>query len=334
MSVCLGYNNIKYQDGSGAQLQRILSIRALSKYLGLNFFNSKILDIDFNPGDGIDSLQKKTEYLTKLNAFINLPDSCQASPHYSGVIPSGRCTGGAIRLMVYFKLFSLWAFLSRKHIHVALSNPERWISKKPNILNKLDFNPNDNMSKKDEGKILISLHIQRAKNSNFQLSDRYQPTTWYKVLLDAITETLEDHGIDYLIDLHTDAPEVPKIWTLGNAVSSKTAEYWMRGGFIGAQGNAILGAEDFFTSLNRTSDLMRIHRDIDPLEAWKLMARSKVIITGKSSFSFIGGLLSRNSLVISPKYFNRGPDSWLLLDDSPSKSDLIEVKKRLVQCLD
>jgi hypothetical protein len=322
-----------FQDGSGAQIQRILSIRAISNYLGFNFFNSEILDMDFNPGDGIDSLEKKRGFLMELNSFIFFQNSCGNSHVNLKSIPEGRITASLNRLTLFLKIASIWSALSRKHIHFLVSSPERWIKIRPEILECLDFQPFDANSTDTPDSFLISVHIQRAKNTKSQLSDRYQPTSWYKKLLDEVTGTLEAQGANYRIDLHTDAPEHSQKWRLGNAVSSRTVNYWKRGGFIDDTGIANLGTEDFYTSLGYSSEVMQIHREINSLDAWKLMSKSDVIITGRSSFSYIGALLNKGALVLSPKYFNSALNSWLVIQDEPSSKDLFALGERVKRCL-
>ena len=333
MTVCLGYDNIKSQDGSGAQFQRILSISALARYFGLGFFNSEILDIDFNPGDGIDSKHKKEAYLRRLNEFIFLKESCGEKKIVPKLIPVNRFTADFVGLWIFFFIERIVSAIVRQHRHFFVSNPERWITQHPGILDSLAFSNSLGKSSDSNSVFKISLHIQRAKNSQLQLSDRYQATSWYKTLLDKIIEILEAYQVEYQVELHTDALEVPMSWHLGDEVSTKTKQYWLRGGFIDNSGVAILGAEDFYATLGRNSDEMKILRNIDPLEAWERMSKSQVLITGRSSFSFIGGLLTKESLVISPLYFNRAPNEWLVLADELSSRDLIRLENRLIQCL-
>lgn len=322
-----------YQDGSGAQIQRILSIRAISNYLGFHFFNSEILDMDFNPGDGIDTLEKKRDFLTELNSFFLFHNSCQKICRNYKTIPIGSVTASLKRLKFFLKIAKIWSSLSRSHTHYLFSSPERWIKDNPQILEYVDFptllaDPN-----LTPNSFLISVHIQRAKNAENQLSDRYQPTSWYKKLLDEVTGTLEEQGVNYQIDLHTDAPEHSRQWNLGNEVSSRTANYWKKGGFIDGTGSGLLGTEDFHVSLGYSNKVMQIHRDINPLEAWNLMSKSGLVITGRSSFSYIGALLNNKALVLSPQYFNRALSSWLVFQDKPTSQELRDLRERLKQCL-
>ena len=96
----------------------------------------------------------------------------------------------------------------------------------------------------------------------------------------------------------------------------------------------VLGHEDFFTTLGKTQSELKIFTGIDALEAWKLMARSNILITGRSSFSYIGGLMAMSALVITPNYFNRGLNSWLVLPDNLEEENFLEIEKRVLRCLD
>jgi hypothetical protein len=53
-------------DGGGAQLQRILSVSSLCKYLNIDFDYTKISDIDFHPLN-----YSKEEWIKQWNTLIN-----------------------------------------------------------------------------------------------------------------------------------------------------------------------------------------------------------------------------------------------------------------------
>jgi len=334
MAICFGYENRKYLDGSGAQVQRILSIRALANFLGTGFFNSEVLDIDFNPGDGIDTPHKKKIFLRKLNSFVTFPGACDFSNASVNSIPNNRLINHFFGLKIWTMIVKLTSTVSRSHKHFTIANPERWISQNPNILDEIDFHLNELEKGKSEKKFIVSLHIPRAKISDSRLTDRYQSTNWYKVLLDEILKTLSSAGVDYRIQLHTDAAEYPQSWNFEEGVSSKTLEYWRRGGFLDLTGETVLGHEDFFVTLGKTQRELEIYTGINALEAWKLMAKSNILVTGKSSFSFVGGLMATSALVITPNYFNRGLGSWLVLPDNLEGENLLELERRVLGCLD
>ena len=69
MAIYFGYDNQSTQDGSGAQVQRIFAIYSLSKLIGVKYVNQKVVEIDFNPGDGINTHSEMREYIAKLNKF-------------------------------------------------------------------------------------------------------------------------------------------------------------------------------------------------------------------------------------------------------------------------
>ena len=66
--IYLTYNNRVNADGLGAQLQRQISVCAISNYLGLNFVFSPITSITIHPLDGISDY---SAYLQKANDFFD-----------------------------------------------------------------------------------------------------------------------------------------------------------------------------------------------------------------------------------------------------------------------
>jgi hypothetical protein len=249
-------------------------------------------------------------------------------------MPNNRLVNHLFGLKLWSVILKLTSAVSGSHKHFTIANPERWISQNPNILSEIDFYFNESKVKESEKKFIVSLHIQRAKISSTRLVDRYQSTQWYQAILDQILKTLRNAEVECRIELHTDATESSQSWDIGEGVSIKTLEYWRKGGFLDSSGKAILGNEDFFATLGKTQSELEIFTGIDPLEAWKLMARSNILITGKSSFSYIGGLMARDALVITPSYFNRGLNSWLVLPENLKEENLLDIEKRVLRCLD
>jgi hypothetical protein len=71
VAVFFGYDNQSTQDGSGAQVQRIFAIYSLAKLVGVKYANEQIVELDFNPGDGLSTHSDMREYIVKLNNFLS-----------------------------------------------------------------------------------------------------------------------------------------------------------------------------------------------------------------------------------------------------------------------
>lgn len=316
MAACLSFNNIKSKDGIGAQVIRIIDTYSLSKHFKMGFVNSPILQFDSNPGDNLNRLEDKIQFISELKDFLNLEMFSCNKPHEVRQLNYSRVFRLRGTFSAYLKLRNIFNYFLNRHELIMLNDPYSLAFRYPNIRayfirtsRNLTINShNDNICR-------IHIHIRRGLTSASILSNRFVPTSWYLSLLLPIQTVLDNLEVKYEFIVHTDVHEGNKQWS-SSGVSAESMTYLQSSGNkIDKDSNFILDYEDFNTSLSKLK-MMRIVTELNPLESWKLMGQADILVIGKSSFSFVGALLNQTALVISPVGFYAGPSDWTYIGDA------------------
>lgn len=314
VAIFFGYDNQWIKDGSGAQVQRIFAIYSIAKFIGVQYANQQIVDIDFNPGDGINTHVQMREYIGKLNNFLSfLGTTTLANPILKRIrfVYSFRYKE-LNRIFFAFKKIQS-TMIKRDYLYL-IRDPYSFIERYPQAYTNVKsivpiFSP-----KICQEKISIQLHIGRAKVSEDHMPERFTTDDWYFRILDKIIATISIVGKEYEILIHTDL-SAEKIWKVPTGANQGTLKYWKDSGIIDSEGRLKLQDLKVLSGFSKYKNLS-IVSNIDPISAWQIMSEADFLIIGKSSFSFVGALLNSNGLVISPNFWHKGPKSWLILDQS------------------
>jgi hypothetical protein len=171
--------------------------------------------------------------------------------------------------------------------------------------------------------ISIQLHVARAKVSENHMSERFTKNEWYLRILDEITSAITSAGKEYEILIHTDLTG-ERIWEVPQGANEETLKYWNDAGIIDSEGRLVLQDLSELSGFDNYKNLS-IVSNIDPISAWRIMSEADFLLIAKSSFSFVGALLNRKGLVISPYFWSKGPESWLTLEHG------IEISKYKIE---
>jgi len=320
MGVYLTYDNLASQDGSGAQVQRIFAIYSLAKKLKIGYLHSQILEIDFNPGDGISTHEKMLQYKIKLNESLGFLSTKKIENEYRINFKFRRLSVflnvGTLHFIFYrlfFLSYKFWHKITKKNYVFVIVDPYPLISKIPNSYLKVKHIMPFADDRQSNKIFSIHLHLFRTRASRSVQKERYTEDSWYLRILDQLSEILKSNSIDFEIVLHTDINE-SAFWEIPSGSNKQTVEYWKAGGVkIDGQFMATptLDVLDEFKKFKN----LRIVSGIDAIEAWKLISRADVFIMGKSSFSFIGAIYNNNGIIITPKFFIPKLNSWYLVKE-------------------
>jgi hypothetical protein len=320
MGVYLTYDNLTTQDGSGAQVQRIFAIYSLAKKLKIEYLHSQILEIDFNPGDGVSTLEEMLVYKNKLNESLSflsterIEDSNRINLKFQNLrLFLNIGTLHIIYYRLFFWLYKSWSIVTKKNYVFVVRNPYPLMDKIPNsywyVKNLIPVTE----VKQSKEIFSIHLHLFRTRVSKSVQKERYTEDCWYFSILDQLSKILESRAVDFEIVLHTDIGN-NAFWEMPSGSNKQTVEYWKAAGVkIDGQFMATptLDVLDEFKKFKN----LRIVSGIDAIEAWKLISRADVFIMGKSSFSFIGAIYNNNGIIITPKFFIPKLNSWYLVKE-------------------
>ena len=314
MGIFFAYDNQATKDGSGAQVQRIFAIYSIAKIIGVKYTNEEILDIDFNPGDGINTHEEMREYVGKLNSYLSFLKLEKPVDPVMKKIKFLYTFKFLIFDRIFFSIKKLQSQITGRDYLYLVTNPYAFIERYPQAYNHLKVIIPKNISELKQEKISIQLHLSRAKTSETNMPERFTPDIWYKTIIDKLISEISFAGKEYEILIHTDV-SAEKIWNVPTGANKETLKFWKSSGILDAEGRIELQDSSAISGFNGYKNLS-IVSNIDPISAWQIMSKADFLLLGKSSFSFVGALLNSHGVVISPIFWHKGPESWIVIENN------------------
>ena len=126
-SITLTYNADENDDGTGAQIQRILGIYSVSRKYGFNYLHTPVKNLLIFPLDSSQDPYEAEKYLKRMNDYFKLPtdDSLQ----FDKITSKSTISVGYLR-----RLKLQMHFGKPKRILVRVSNPNLIVDTYPDIL--------------------------------------------------------------------------------------------------------------------------------------------------------------------------------------------------------
>jgi len=302
-------NASQQNDGYGAQIQRILSVKALADSLKIEFRFVPLKQVERqltqdllqDSGQNLE-LARFNEFLTSLLVSSSRDRDLNVSSYFVKTLPQ-----------IYLTLLRnfLPSFFLKKKIEIRVEDAYRFIQFHSNLYSKLECDFETIEQRESIKDIRISVHLRFV---NFAINtERYLDPDYYYRSLDRITQSLKYLGTPYTIRLHSDFKEsLPKPSKKG--ISRSTFEYLTEIGVTDQDGQV---DSDTFKRANQCRNRIISRYGVvidseteDPLVSLKAMANSNYLILSKSSFAFVGGILNKKGRVISPEYWTRPLASW------------------------
>lgn len=312
-NLVLSYNANQKIDGTGAQLQRILSIYALSCRYKMGFKNSQIESVAIHPLDNINSDRELTSYLSEMNELFELPEKeTNATNKMDAFIISLQFRN--------FAFAALKSYFLRKQITLHVVTPYGVSDYHPDSYRSLT---NDFFHWKNgidtwqvNSKKRISVHYRSGvggmaiqKGEKFPREIRID---YFINIVDSIIHSL-DKEVDFEILIFTDAPSRDMQYI---PPSNQTQLWSTSPGF--AAGIMNVKGNDLASGLEKYGHRCSIRIGGNPLTAIEFMSKSDYLIMGRSSLSYVAAILNKEGVIYYPPRFWHPPMShWKI---SPSNS--------------
>ncbi len=294
--IALCYDAINVRDGSGAQIQRIMAVYSLAKYLRLTYLHKPIEEVSIHPLDPHQSPELYSRYLTRLNSVIAFP-SDSISLDFQREITEPKLT--FVKLLKHIvnnrepsskliRLSDVYSLVDTKTkiYRFAIAHVRR------NIQTKFA-----NLSPSDEN---IVIHY-RSVPGNFATYPGESQTRQLEVkrlarVLKRAIKKRKSHKSPVVI--YTDAPaqdqRIP-VTQSQQVLWENTPGY--ENGFLQLNGL------DLTSELSAISNDIELHVGGDPLDALARMSEAKTLIISKSSLSYVASLLNEHQDIYSPFEF-------------------------------
>ncbi len=311
MAVFLTYDNQTLQDGLGAQALRITGIYAVAKAFRLKYLHQPITNVieDVGQGSNVDSSQETL--IASFNQFFNFPSDRRPKPNAKRIAVRDLSLRGLFQIL-------LRQYRNRGDLIVHVLLPQGVVDRIPFIYRF----PAKFLRRINKGLLEshfspeIAAHVRRGYDEKYAdlkyARNRHLPFSYYSDVLEVLTKRGLTHGATNLL-IHTDLLNTPKVWS--------PTQQGIVDGFnknSGLTGRKEIKLEGF--DLSREITIPRgLKADIrycDPLlNTFLDMCNAKVLIQGKSAFSYLAGIINTNLVIYPPKQSAAKLNSWKSAED-------------------
>ena len=295
------------QDGTGAQLQRLLSVSSLAETIGARFVQNEIKNVTIHPLDPFQTPEKYKEFMYRLNYLFKIfePDREARKVHKVIFVED---------LNLMFLIFiSLLSYIKKQNIRLVIQNPyavsdllvdnlEIVVSKLGNLASDIPIN---------SAKPYIAIHYRQGVG-NFaiypgQTISREIDVSYFKNCIEKFRNLLP--ADNYEVHVFTDAP------AKSIKYQPPADQVYLWEGTPGFKDGVIeIEAANLNAASLGVSDVI-VHSGGDPLDAMLFMSRASLLITGRSSLSYLAGIMNRTGIVVSaPEFWHPSPERWLSAD--------------------
>jgi hypothetical protein len=302
-------NASNQKDGYGAQIQRILSIKALADKSNISFHFAELKHAEKQITQTIHEFYGMQSQLTEFNTFLS-------SLLGGEDISVGKSKEISLKFGVFHdfsviakEVFNVW--FRDKCVLISLEDAYVFLRKSHESYRSMKLNRDLVFNSTQNGVKRIEVHLRYV---NFaQGSERYLDPNYYIENLNRIVDKLLSQQKDYMITIHSDfAERLPEFSTIG--IQNETQEYLQEIGVLDSSGNpnslvlekAIAFKKFIKENFRNTVEL----EGEDALLALIRMANADFLICSKSSLSYVAGLLNITGEISSPRYWNEPLGTW------------------------
>lgn len=315
-------NSSNQKDGYGAQIQRILSVLAISNEYNIKFILRPITltedQISQTPLPEFERIRELKELnnwlLVQLNPWL-------ANQHGDMKVREvSKLSGFFVQLLLNF-------FSSRFQSECLLLEIEdcyAFTKIDPDIYARLHiYLPQTENSFNSKNGMEVHVHLRYA---NFSIgTERFLDPRYYITALSEITSRIAQSHRAYKIYVHSDFGEtIDEVGILKHQISIETLAYLKSLNLIDEgkkpNRNVLELALQTQRALVETFDNVHICDEKDFLFSIIKMMHADYLVLSKSSFAFIAGLLNTSGIIYTPEYWNNPPSNWVKLRETDFSS--------------
>lgn len=290
------------KDGSGAQIQRLLATASLAERLKIPFLQSRILDVAVHPLDDFQEPDSYQKFLEKLNYLFEISGT-EKELEVNEVM---KVKNLELNLLIRIAINS---YTSKKVIIIEVENPYP--------LSDLNVNQYTSVVKKLENlcRVLaqptdfpyIAIHYRQGVG-NFavypgQVIPREIHIDYFKSRINELVS--EADRAKLALHIFTDAP------TSVIKFKPPAGQMYLWEGSPGYVDGIMTIQPQVFSPDDFGVNKVVVHSGGDPIEAMIQMARASVLIMGRSSLSYLAGIININGTVVSaPEFWHPPLAGW------------------------
>ncbi|TSA47411.1 MAG: hypothetical protein D4R50_03100 [Actinomycetales bacterium] len=298
----LTYDSASAYDGTGAQLQRIFGIYAISKLFRIKYRHTGIKTLLIHALDSFQSDTELYEYLKRVNSEFALPSSNYSQNEKEVIYKINRLTISKLARFV------LQSFLRNQNILLEILNPYGIVEKFPksyfHVRKYFGSYPNrENLL----GEKSIVMHIRGGSGGGVapgESSPRVLPNSYYLGILERIIREFCHESDAIKLVILTDTPKEDIIY---RPILSQL-ELWIKTKDPRlSEGVSTIKGESFSEFHFDILDKFTIVHGGDPIVALERMRTADFLVMSRSSFSYVGAVLNTYGTVFYPPSFWHKP---------------------------
>jgi len=299
--IYLTYNNESIQDGVGAQVLRIVTIKAISEHYRIGYVHSgisKLIVTQLDPAQTTVEIENYISYLNRVFTFESVRQEFDLA--YNLYNLSRR---DLVR-------FCMRAFFSRKRILLRVTIPFYVTNKNPKIFKKTKKFLPIIANKESTGKLKIVIHFRVGADSKHidpgKIEARFIAIDYFEKVVFKIVQESHDREIE--VCLLTDAPSE----TFNYSPPAEQLKEWEKTGYHVENGMIEIKALDLGESEISKIPGFRVIHGGDPIDALREMSTADFLLMSRSTLSFLGALLNQQGKIIYPPRFGSEPlPGWI-----------------------
>jgi len=291
----LTYANSTATDGVGAQLQRIYGTYAIARLLGASYLHSPLSRVDYQGLGALEHNRPDPAFHLDFNELLEITSDVSPLDEFRELHLSKISLGTVLRLVERYERNET----NGRPWLVRLDAPYGIADRYPDCYEACkEISPFP--SSVPGGRALrVAVHVRRGELFLVE-SDRMLPNSYYICIAQQIVEVLEALALDYHIELHTEVP---------------TKAFFVQPGHHGIY-------DRIDAPVLLTPEMCRLEEfDVLPhlipyvnggaIDCLRRLATADILVMSKSSFSYLGGILNRNVVVLYHPFWHGAPSSWM-----------------------
>lgn len=302
----LTYDSHFMMDGVGAQLQRIISIFGIAKLAKVGYLHTPISNIDKQIFLRNSSEVGESEIRIWNQLFArNLEEFHQEVG--DRIFKLGNISLLQIYVIRFFTLFV------KHRVVLRIGNPRTITDKFPDSLLWAPelFDPSFLCNPGKEKTLDIVVHIRQGVLALTQYKERLLPLAHYENILEFLVKTLTAKGIDFKITVLAE-DHSPSI-SLASPEIRRSIELDSNNPSLKFNTDGTVNLEHEIPDPVLTPIL---HRSLwlngrTAYADFFSMVHADILIISKSSFSFVAGLLNKDSVKVFSPFWHEAPKGWL-----------------------
>jgi hypothetical protein len=295
----------KLYDGTGAQIQRILSTYLIASVFKIGYLHSGVATVQVHPLDPFQDLESLSEYIDKLNQEFVLPSSSYDFKPYEII----EITSLTLFELIRYKVLST---LTKRKYLLKFVDPypvsEYLVSEYWRVLEALPENSLaiNKSPKKDYLNVVIH-HRQGVGGQVIypgQSIPRELHIDYFLDILSKITTSVDKSLLR--ISIHTDAPAIDLVY-----VPNKEQLHLWDGTPNFENGQVQIRSSKIDQVIGAAGYKAAIQYGGDPLDTIRDMASADYLIMARSSLSYVGGILNQHGTVYAaPDFWHKSLPIW------------------------